>query len=473
MKLSLVTIPLLAVVAVTQAPGAHWSMTNAGTNPPRRRENPGTADMSNMYMFGGITGQSGGVAVNDLWRFDGTAWTQMTADGAVGSPPARFQAGVTWDFAINQLVVFGGRDATGTDLADTWNWDPNTNVWTETTPAVSPSARRFTAMTYDPATASVVMLGGLDAAGTHLNDTWLLAGGGTWVPMTPATLPPVRRQHHLVTRTDFGDVLMCGGQDATLVGAAKWRRDTWTWNGTDWTEIVTATLPVSQVANDATYDPLRQRVVLASGNGSGGSPTALINEFDCIINDWVIRPLDPGIFKVSRYFAAYIPALGKTFKASGQHLNAAAPSTETYEFQSDLIATATDYGTGCAGPGGSLALASNSRPWTSRTWSATCSNLGSNSLALAVWGENQASTPLQPLLPIAGAGCLLLNDALILNGPQVVVGGVATESIAIPDVSSLSGIVLNLQMAELEFDVGFNWIGLYTSNGVTITIGAI
>ena len=150
-----------------------------------------------------------------------------------------------------------------------------------------------------------------------------------------------------------------------------------------------------------------------------------------------------------------------------------APSTETYEFQSDLIATATDYGTGCAGPAGTLTLASNSRPWTSRTWSATCSNLGATSLALSVWGQSQTATPLQPLLPIAGAGCLLLNEALTLNGPQGVVGGEATEQLAIPDVPSLSGIVLNVQMAELQFDAGFNWIGLFTSNGVSITIGAI
>ena len=116
----------------------------------------------------------------------------------------------------------------------------------------------------------------------------------------------------------MGDVLMCGGQNATQSAPTKWKRDTWTWNGADWTEIITSTLPASQVANDAAYDELRQRVVLASGNGSGGSPTALISEFDSISNDWVQRPLDPGIYKCSRYFAAYVPALGVTLKASGQ-----------------------------------------------------------------------------------------------------------------------------------------------------------
>tara|TARA_R110002073_G_scaffold335998_1_gene529803 strand:+ start:262 stop:363 length:102 start_codon:yes stop_codon:yes gene_type:complete len=33
--------------------------------------------------------------------------------------------------------------------------------------------------------------------------------------------------------------------------------------------------------------------------------------------------------------------------------------------------------------------------------------------------------------------------------------------------------VLNLQVAELAFDIGGTWVGLFTSNGVTITVGAL
>jgi len=473
MKASILTFPLLCLTALAQAPGAHWSVISSGTNPSQRRENPGAADNNNMYVFGGQSGQSGGVRMNDLWKFDGTTWTEMTTNGAVGSPPARNQAGITWDFSINKLVVFGGNDAAGNILDDVWTWDPVTNAWTNMMPAAGPSARRFTAMTYDPNTGSVLMFGGLDAAGTHLNDTWILVGGSSWIQMAPTNLPPERRQHHLVTRNGFGDVLLCGGQNATQSAPTKWKRDTWTWNGSDWTEIITTTLPASQVANDAAYDELRQRVVLASGNGSGGSPTALISEFDSITNDWVQRPLDPGIYKVSRYFAAYVPALGVTLKASGQILNAAAPATQTYQFQSDVVADAAAYGTGCSGPGGALTLTSNSRPWADRTWSGTCNNLGANSLALTVWGTNQASTPLQPLLPLAGASCLLLNDATILDGPAVPNAGSVDVSLAVPADPALSGYVLNVQVAELEFNGSFTWIGLHTSNGLALTIGVL
>lgn len=473
MRISTIVFPLLCAATLAQAPGAHWSLTASGPNPSQRRENPGAADNDHMYVFGGQSGASSGARMNDLWQFDGTSWTEMTTDGAVGSPPARFQAGVTWDFAINKLVVFGGNDASGAALDDVWTWDPVTNTWTNMMPAAGPSARRFTALSYDSANSSIVMFGGLDASGTHLNDTWLLIAGSAWVPMTPSNLPPERRQHHLVTRPEFGDVLLCGGQNAAQPNPTKWKIDTWTWNGSDWTEIITATPPATQVANDATYDQLRQRVVLASGNGTGGSPSAVISEFDSIANDWVQRPLDTGIYKVSRYFAAYIPSLGKTFKASGQALNGTTPGTNTYEFQSDVVASATAYGTGCSGPGGALTLTSDSLPWTERTWSATCTNLGAGSFAIAAWGINQAALPLQSVLPIAGAGCLLLNDASLVSGPFVPVAGSTTVQLPIPANLTLSGAVLNLQVAELSFDITFNWIGLHTSNGVEITVGAL
>ncbi|MFK7741787.1 MAG: kelch repeat-containing protein [Planctomycetota bacterium] len=463
---------LLGATALAQAPGANWSLTLNTGNPPVRRENPGAASATAMYVFGGQSGNSGGAPMNDLWSFDGTAWTQLNPDGDPSAPPQRVQAAVAWDFTTNQLVVFGGRDGTGIVFDDTWTWDPTSNTWTNQTLPGGPSARRFVSMAHDPATSSLVLFGGLDAAGNHLNDTWLLTGGIAWTQMSPSNVPSTRRQHHLVSRPDFGDVLMFGGQDATLSSPTKWRVDTWQWSGADWSLIPTTQVPSGQVANDAAYDELRQRVVLAGGNGTGGQPTGIISEFDSITNDWVLRPTDPGIFKVSRYFAGYISSLGKTYKVSGQALNPLAPNTNTYEFQSDVVAATTSYGSSCTGPGGALTLAADNLPWTERTFSATCTNLGTGSLALGVFGTSMQSTPLSPLLPQAGAGCLLLNDAAVLTGPSVVTTGEATVTLPIPADPMLAGLNVQVQVAELVF-TGAGWTGLHTSNGLDLTIGAL
>jgi len=101
---------LCGATTLAQAPGAHWSVTTVtGSMPPLTRENPGVSDGSGMLVFGGIDMVTG-LRSNGLWRFDGASWTQLSADGATGSPPARAQCAVAWDFARGRLVVFGGSD---------------------------------------------------------------------------------------------------------------------------------------------------------------------------------------------------------------------------------------------------------------------------------------------------------------------------------------------------------------------------
>ncbi|MCA9320846.1 MAG: hypothetical protein KDB53_08935, partial [Planctomycetes bacterium] len=231
-----------------QAPGAHWTVTPTVADPPLRRENPGTSDGTYMYVFGGQTTSSG--PLNDLWRFDGVTWTQMTADGAAGSPPARFVAAITWDFANNLLIVFGGQDASGAALGDTWAWDPTSNTWADVTPSgASPSPRKWSAMAFDWFNQQVLLFGGLDASG-HLNDTWHF-DGMSWTQLSPAgAIPAVRRQHALVERFDFVDVIMCGGQEA---GGAGIYADTWKWDGLAWSQIMTTNSPAGRVAIDAAY----------------------------------------------------------------------------------------------------------------------------------------------------------------------------------------------------------------------------
>ncbi len=456
-------LPLLTATAIAQAPGPDWSqVTTGGTEPPLRRENASTTDGTHMYVFGGTSGNSGGSRMNDLWRFDGASWTQMTADGAAGSPPARHQAGVTWDPSRSKLVVFGGQDSAGNVLADLWEWDPGTNAWTNVTPAASPPARRFTAIAYDPATTGIVMFGGLDGSSTHLDDTWMLFGGAAWVQATPTVIPSTRRQHHLVTRPDVGDVLLVGGQDASLSAPAKWRRDVHSWDGTDWTLIPTATDPQGVVANSATYDELRQRLVMPSGNG--GTPANQFNgvsEFDTLTNDWVIRP---GLGYFSRFFLSYVPALGKTYKVSGQ---GNLVPTNTYEYQSAVVASATSAGTGCGGMG----LVADSLPWTGRDWSVTGSGFATGSIGAMILGFGTQSVPLSTFDPAAGPGCDLLvtTDAVQLLFPT---SGQAPYSFPIPNDPTLSALPINGQMISLEI-TGTVLTSIKSTNAINTVVGAL
>lgn len=541
----LLLFPLLAGSALAQfpllptptlvaraAPRAIWSaIVSSGpvqVGIEHRADTPGAATFDKLYVFGGCQDNNTSTTRNDLWAFDAIAGTfTLVNDGTVApAPHARGRCSVAWNPLTNKLVVFGGDNrATGplpadTLLNDTWEWDPITNAWADVTPAFgNPTPRRWAAMTFDPVLQGMLLFGGDTGASTVSNETWLFVGGA-WAQLTPTTVPPARRMASLVTRDDFGDVLMCGGEDNSLTGpygADLYRHlDVWTWNGSDWTLLSdwdwtnqTGTFPAGTIANQAVYDPLRKRVVMQGGQGIAantaantnylfgtsiynGSPTNYTSEFDCLTNSWVLyasgsltvampyNNLDPAIGRISRYAAGFVPATGKVYKAVGQNggnglgsgTTGARPTHNVFEYQANPIASATDYGTGCAGPGGALTLAADGLPWTNRVWTGTCSNLGPTSLALSVWGASTAALPLNAVLPIAPPGCLLLNTAELLDGPGIPSGGQVGIALPIPDMPSLAGSVLHVQVAELEFTIG-GWTGLYTSNGVTITVGAL
>ncbi|MFO1053696.1 MAG: hypothetical protein U1F36_15885 [Planctomycetota bacterium] len=220
------------------------------------------------------------------------------------------------------------------------------------------------------------------AATPPKDDTWLFLSG-TWTQLAPSTVPPGRRQHSVMTRPDFGDVFMCAGIDVSTSPQTP-LIDTWRWNGSDWVAVIptTAEIPASANANQAVYDPIRKRVVMQGGQGIGtvnatlyptylGSPTTWCSEFDCVTNEWKLYgqaafgTADPVIGRISRYYAAYVPALGKVYKVSGQNPAGTGTTTGTCEYQATPVATTTSVGAGCIGAGGPVsmsAFAPNDRP---------------------------------------------------------------------------------------------------------------
>lgn len=470
-------------------------------------------------MFGGSLGNNTATTTNDLWAFNAPAgtFTQVIADGAPGSPAARGRASIAWNPLTNKLVVFGGntRGATPTLLNDLWEYDPITNAWANVTPVgAAPAPRQHAPMTWDPTLNGMLLFGGQtnDTAPQVLsNETWALIGG-TWVQLFPATVPAARTLHSLVTReAPFSDVVMCLGLDNASAAPDQIRfLDVWRWNGSDWSLLSNCdvlsnptgagtTWPASTVGNQAVYDPLRQRIVVQGGNGItvatnttyvygpsyGGSPTNYTSEFDCLTNRWSIyaNPItgttpfnntDPAIGRVSRYFAGFIPATGMVYKACGQDptKSGSRPTNNVYAYQANPIATATNYGAGCAGGGGTLLLTADGRPWTNRTFSATAAGFGPLSIGLGVIGINTTSLPLIAVLPQGGPGCnLLATPDLIVT--LVPVAGSAQIALPIGNVPSLAGSVLHFQAAELALDLSLNVTGLFSSNGVTINVGAL
>ena len=169
--------------------------------------------------------------------------------------PGPDRCGHGLDAARGQVVLFGGES--GGDLRDTWTWDGTD--WTKRTPQHAPPARAFMGMAYDAARGQVVMFGGETTSGRpgrHLD---------LGRRRLDETLPRARAFCAKLTSMAYdaahGQVVLFGGyfNDG----------DTWTWDGSDWTERTPAHAPEARDGAAMAYDTARSQIVLFGGSGGG------------------------------------------------------------------------------------------------------------------------------------------------------------------------------------------------------------
>jgi hypothetical protein len=457
MKTSALSLPLLATAALAQADFTQLAPTNA---PSARAGMIGVSDGALLYSFGGKPGP--GVEFNDMWVFNGVDWVDITpAAGAL--PPGRDWYAATFDLARGVYVLFGGRSsALGSNLGDTWEF--NGATWTQLTPATSPSPRRWAQMTYDPGLGACVLFGGADGS-NYYGDTWSW-DGVNWTQLSPASSPSPRARGRMSTDLVSGETVYFGGRNATTVFG-----DTWIWSGGNWTQVTTPNAPSSagvpgRFAYGMTYDALRDRHVLFGGTRNG--PTLSdVWEFDGV--DWAQRAASGPSNRTGPTFA-YVLGLGKTFLYGGF---GGPQQSDTWEYQTSALPAVATTGSGCTGPGGSLTLTSTAEPWTDSVWTGECANVGAGSLAFSVLGLPAPSFPLSLAVPVAGAGCTLENSAAVLLGPAIGTGAPLPiqVQVVVPASPLLAGFQFDVQVAEFTFDPTGNWGGLYSSNGLSLTVG--
>ena len=155
---------LAVVVLVSSSAWAQAAVTTLATSndPSVRRSTGFAADPlgDGLYAFGGFLG-GGGVDAT-LWYFqlNSQAWLSLTPTSQV-NPPGREQHGLAIT-SSGQLVLFGGFNASGLGLNDTWLLDTTTLAWTGPfNPATRPSARGGAALHYVPSSGTFVLFGGV------------------------------------------------------------------------------------------------------------------------------------------------------------------------------------------------------------------------------------------------------------------------------------------------------------------------
>lgn len=261
--------------------GLRWQQEQPASSPSRRAFPAAAYDRERqeIVLFGGIGIDDNGQAfkkLGDTWNWNGETWTRRQP---ATSPPVRNGAGMVFDEARGEILMFGG-DGTSTpnqclakpmnicidvdgqggtpgDLADTWVWDGQT--WTQRTTANAPDPRSNMGMAYDPARRRVVLFSGVNIGGLFW-DTWTW-DGTDWTEVTPAEQPAPRFSPSMAYDRALDRVVLWGGHRITYLGA-----DTWAWDGQAWTSLEEPTPPERLDATLST-EPTSGLPLLFSGLG--------------------------------------------------------------------------------------------------------------------------------------------------------------------------------------------------------------
>lgn len=238
--------------------GNNWTQI-AGTGPTPRIWHDMTYDdtRSVSVMFGGFDGSA---ELGDTWEWDGSNWAQASTTG----PSSRGHHALAFDSASGVCVLFGGYDSNQVQ-GDTWEWDGSTWTLVATT---GPSPRWYHAMVYDSAEAVTMLLGGSDSSGLQ-GDTWEW-NASTWTQALN-TSPGARGAHAMAYDSSRDLTVLFGGLGDGI------RQDTWEWDGLSWT-MITTNGPNRRYAHAMAYDSSRNRATLFGGIDIGTSSVVFLRD---------------------------------------------------------------------------------------------------------------------------------------------------------------------------------------------------
>ena len=155
---------------------------------------------------------------------------------AAAGEPKLVRPAIAYDAARSEDVLFGAPN--GNPIPETWDWTAAAG-WKKLNPSHSPPARTSASMAYDEATGSIVLFGGqlVGTAATPLTDTWTW-DGTDWTQRNPAKTPPAIVDTSLAYDPLTKTVL------AVLDNDTASHTETWQWDGNTWSQLQPATAPM-------------------------------------------------------------------------------------------------------------------------------------------------------------------------------------------------------------------------------------
>jgi hypothetical protein len=265
------------------------------------------------------TGGEGGIAwdpqtsqlvnVNEIGTqlWDGEKWLSADPSG-----PRGFGAQLVYDEVRHEVVMYGG--ASGSTLSGTWTWDEK--AWHEKG-GVQPDPIGASNIVWDNVRKMVVMYAWGGEPGHVVPQTWGW-NGSTWSEL-PGEKAPLRGSPSLAFNAADGTVVMFGGDQENGPNIPNsFSRETWTWDGSVWTQHHP---PHSPTITDNSFSMgyvADHHVVVLIGFAEGGTETWIWNGVDWIRQEAAIAP-KPHEFQVEGHWfsAALMPM---TYDSQSQRL---------------------------------------------------------------------------------------------------------------------------------------------------------
>jgi len=341
-------------------------------------------------------------------------WSQL----GTATLSERQHSGVAFDAATSQLIVFGGDNSVGV-LNDTWVFSGT--HWNRLLPPQSPPPRTSGALVYNPDTHTVILFGGdtHTAPNGLLNDTWSF-DGTNWTQLQPQHQPPPRYDASMAYDPIDHEIVLYGGESD-----AGFQNDTWTFDGTDWTDRSNVNDPPARYGAEMAFDSISGAAILFGGLGTppvGSTSPYLADTWAWSNHQWA--KLTPTTSPPGRWEASMAAGASGGLTLFGGYSDSGLPHGPSSKFSDTWIWTGTTWLQSTAtGPGGRYGSAMAANPGQQRIFlvGGCCNSVGG--FYTDTWSFDGSSWTVQARTdaPSVRSGAAMISDSD--HGNVVLFGG--------------------------------------------------
>ena len=310
---------LTVLVALMLVSTLGWSSSRAmGVSPTARGYHQMTYDTESerVIVYGGQTGNFFLDPIHlshETWSFDpeSNMWTQMSP---ATSPGGSSGGDMTYDSKADRSILSVISD--DFSRLETWAYDANSDSWTQL--ADGPRVMVGQRIVYDSESDRIIMFGGFDFSTFKLVDeTWVYDyNTDTWTNMQPRLHPSSRNFIGMVYDSKADQVVLWGDWQRNYTAATD--ESVWTYdlNTNTWQEFQhKKDGPAVRDYTMLAYDSKADKIIMYGGYDFGNDETWV---YDLNTDTWQqMQPANnPGI--ISRYGMVYVKDINRTILFGGQ-----------------------------------------------------------------------------------------------------------------------------------------------------------